>query len=292
MGLNYSLLNFMLHTKLLSVGDRSGNKKLLEIGKLKNSMSKDEKQLLSKKYHFPVDILNSDTATIYRYFGFETPHSLDADSFEGSNLIMNLNKLPSLTPYSEYFDLIIDGGTSEHVYNPIIAMANYFNLLKTSGNLVQFLPMNNYIDHGLYQFSPTFFWSLESSEIKIENYHLNYRGRHKHHYLDGLNDSVKAHFDGLYDGAGIPNLFRFTGDSIVNLVNWKKMSNLNCETLIFESNQEIYKKKWEGVSPINVNTKVPSYIKKLLPIIYKTKFSIVKYFLSKILIKANFKEYN
>jgi hypothetical protein len=47
MGLNFALLNFLLHTETSQKSSDSTDKRILEIGRLKNSMSKKQQILLS-----------------------------------------------------------------------------------------------------------------------------------------------------------------------------------------------------------------------------------------------------
>jgi hypothetical protein len=107
-----------------------------------------------------------------------------------------------------------------------------------------------------------------------------------------LEPSVKKHYHGLYDGAGVPNLFRFTSFSIVNLVNWQKNSKISNEEFIFESNQEVYRKMWTGTETRDRDINAPLYLRKLLPVIYNSRNSSIKYFLAKIIIKLNMKKYS
>jgi hypothetical protein len=56
------------------------------------------------------------------------------------------------------FDLILDSGSLEHVYNCQQAIFNYMKMCKIGGSLVLVLPTNNQMGHGFYQFSPEFFY--------------------------------------------------------------------------------------------------------------------------------------
>jgi len=287
MGLNFALLNFLIHSETFQKPSGSTDKRILEIGRLKNSMSKKQKKLISRKYSIPYEVVNSDPHAIYRYFGFKTINTLDIDNFEGADVIVNLNLIPERNKYFEYFDLVIDGGTSEHIYNPLIALANYFSLLSKDGHLIQFVPVHNYIDHGLYQFSPTFFWSINTKSIQLDKFHLSYRHKKQNRYFDGLDDLVKAHLFKLYDGSAMVNLFRFTSKTVVGLTKWSKKDNLDLVEFIFNSNQEIYRKKWnndEILFKLSFNHKI---LRFFISFVYKSNFTLFKYFFARIILRLN-----
>lgn len=94
-----------------------------------------------------------------RLLGAAEVMSCDASAYEGAELIHDLNQ-PLPPPWCEQFDLVLDGGTLEHVFNLPTALANCMKLVKPGGRLVFFTPANNYCGHGFYQFSPELFWRV------------------------------------------------------------------------------------------------------------------------------------
>jgi hypothetical protein len=78
--------------------------------------------------------------------------------------------------------LVFDGGTMEHVFHVPNYLANVHKLLKVGGYVIHQSPSNNYVDHGFYQFSPTFFadYYLENKyrlvEIKFVRHSRNVEG--------------------------------------------------------------------------------------------------------------------
>jgi SAM-dependent methyltransferase len=65
---------------------------------------------------------------------------------------------PLAPKFFNSFDAIYDGGTLEHVFDVPRALANIHSLLKVGGRVMHASPVSNYVDHGLYCFSPTLFW--------------------------------------------------------------------------------------------------------------------------------------
>lgn len=93
---------------------------------------------------------------LFRILGFTKVDSLDVNEYEGANLIADLN-LPISHVSLESYDLVYDGGTSEHVFNQLELLANVHKLLKIGGIVVHNTPANNFLDHGYVQPSPNFY---------------------------------------------------------------------------------------------------------------------------------------
>jgi len=101
--------------------------------------------------------------TFARALGAEKVLSMDASAYEGADLVHDLNQ-PVPAEWEERFDVVIDGGTLEHVFNFPAAIANCMKLVKTGGHLILFTPANNYFGHGFYQFSPELFYRVLTPE--------------------------------------------------------------------------------------------------------------------------------
>lgn len=93
--------------------------------------------------------------------------ALDNSEFEGAALIHDLNT-PITSNLYEQFDVVLDGGLLEHVFNFPVAIANCMKMVKTGGRLFIFAPANNMFGHGFYQFSPELFYRVLSSDYGFE----------------------------------------------------------------------------------------------------------------------------
>lgn len=93
------------------------------------------------------------TETFFKSLGAETVDSLDISDFEGAGLIHDLNA-PIPDDLSERYDLIYDGGTTEHIFDVATCMDNLNSLLAPNGVLAACAPGNNWFAHGFYQFGP------------------------------------------------------------------------------------------------------------------------------------------
>ncbi|MEM6480699.1 MAG: class I SAM-dependent methyltransferase [Pseudomonadota bacterium] len=87
--------------------------------------------------------------------GFGDVETMDFSDYEGATIIHDLNRLPP-PELEEQFDLIIDGGTTEHVFNIPFALEGLYRMLRPGGRLLSINGMNGWYNHGIYQFTPEF----------------------------------------------------------------------------------------------------------------------------------------
>jgi hypothetical protein len=75
----------------------------------------------------------------------------------GSRYQFDLN-LP--VPIDQQFDLLINIGTAEHIFNVFQFFKTAHERTKTNGLMLHSAPFNGWPDHGFYNFQPTFFFDL------------------------------------------------------------------------------------------------------------------------------------
>lgn len=110
----------------------------------------------------PGDLEVTD-AQLFEVLGFSELVRSDASSYEGANIIFDLNNGDGPpAPHAGRFDCVIDGGTMEHVFHVPNALKNIFEFAKVGGRIVHMSPTSNYADHGFYSFSPTLFYDYYS----------------------------------------------------------------------------------------------------------------------------------
>ena len=112
------------------------------------------------------NLLTSKSFTTEDYFksvGFKEYKSIDINGAYNS-LQFDLNKNISETyNYNEKYDLVINNGTGEHVFNQYALFLNFHNLTKLNGIMLNILPFIDWINHGFYNFNPIFFADLAAS---------------------------------------------------------------------------------------------------------------------------------
>lgn len=107
--------------------------------------------------------LKSETYSefFFQSLGAASINSMDFSSYESATIIHNLN-MPIDKQFENKFDFVLDSGSLEHIFNCQEALYNYMKMCKLGGDLVLVLPTNNQLGHGLYQFSPEFFFRILS----------------------------------------------------------------------------------------------------------------------------------
>lgn len=96
-----------------------------------------------------------DAIRFFATLGFERCLALDISSYEGAEIVHDLNRADPPAQYHGCADLVFDAGTLEHVFHLPNALAALHQLLRVDGLVVHALPSNGYLDHGFYQVSPT-----------------------------------------------------------------------------------------------------------------------------------------
>ncbi|WP_119080423.1 class I SAM-dependent methyltransferase [Chitinophaga alhagiae] len=166
MGFDISAINFLFHTRKKDVPFT----KTLMLGR--QSYQLDEFAFRKcfvqngRQAATATALLQEDGAYVepfLRYLGAETVHSMDASSYENATLIHDLNQ-PIPAEWRQQYDLVIDTGTLEHVFNFPVAIANAMQLVAAGGHYISITPANNYFGHGFYQFSPELLYRVLSPE--------------------------------------------------------------------------------------------------------------------------------
>lgn len=97
--------------------------------------------------------------SLFRLLGFSTVESVDYFANEHPTHVLNLNR-PLPAEFTDRYDLVYDGGTLEHCFNAPQVMANAVAALRQGGTVIHHVPLNNWVNHGFYQFSPCLFFDF------------------------------------------------------------------------------------------------------------------------------------
>lgn len=101
-------------------------------------------------------------ATFFQMLGIDEYWDLDVSDYEKARIIHDLNfTIPA--DFHDKYNLIVDGGTIEHVFDIHRAIENIIRMCKVSGWVIHINPASNFLDHGFYSFSPTFFYDVYSA---------------------------------------------------------------------------------------------------------------------------------
>lgn len=144
--------------------------------------------------------------------GFQQSETMDYSDFEEADHLFDLNSDTLPEELMDRFDVIIDGGTIEHVFHVPNALKNVHKMLKVGGRIIHVVPSSNYLDHGFYSFSPTLFcdyyWANQYGIDRLQVFrHENKPGLHLlelaelpfeiYEYVPGCLDKIA--FGGLDD---------------------------------------------------------------------------------------------
>jgi SAM-dependent methyltransferase len=97
-----------------------------------------------------------DFRRIVRMLGLGETHILDVSPYQDADIIADLNE-PMPPELLGRFGLILDGGTMEHVFDIRQGMKNTADMLRPGGRALHITPVNNYVNHGFVQVSPTLY---------------------------------------------------------------------------------------------------------------------------------------
>lgn len=105
------------------------------------------------------DYLQDDgyAETFLQKIGYPAFQSMDISGYEGCDVTHDLNQ-PVPKALHGAFDVIIDGGTLEHVYNVPAALDNVYAMLAPGGVFISVNGLTGWAGHGFYQFGPELAW--------------------------------------------------------------------------------------------------------------------------------------
>ena len=105
---------------------------------------------------------NTSDVAVFELLGASEVLALDYTALEGADVVHDLN-LPVPKELHERFDLLLDPGTIEHVFDVRQVMMNIARMVRPGGRVIHMSPSSNHVNHGFYQFSPTFFYDYYST---------------------------------------------------------------------------------------------------------------------------------
>lgn len=203
--------------------------------------------------------------TFFEFIGINKKNYYDIDkfAFDKPRIIHDL-QYPMNQKYHNFFNLIIDSGTLEHIFDIRSVMENIVKITKPGGYVLQFIPAQNFLNHGFYQFSPTFFYDFyESNGFQVaESYIIEIKGNvDRYHYYHQKKD--------------YPGLFFNPYSRLVNCFLVLKKSNVKKITLpdqyyykMLAKNPKIVKKDFNRTN----FDKLISFFRATVPIKYHGVF--------------------
>ncbi len=93
----------------------------------------------------------------FALLGAKEIFAIDVSDFEGANILHDMNQ-PLPNSLISSFDLVLDGGTLEHIFDLPTALRNTTRMVRPNGRFISLTQANNFCGHGFYQFSPELFY--------------------------------------------------------------------------------------------------------------------------------------
>jgi SAM-dependent methyltransferase len=103
----------------------------------------------------------------FRLLGAKEIVTIDVSDYEGAQISHDMN-LPIPENLASSFDLLLDGGTLEHIFQFPTALQNAARMVKPNGRFISITMANNFCGHGFYQFSPEVFYRFLCPENGYE----------------------------------------------------------------------------------------------------------------------------
>ncbi|HKY31128.1 MAG TPA: methyltransferase domain-containing protein [Candidatus Polarisedimenticolia bacterium] len=99
----------------------------------------------------------------YKALGFRSYEAIDINSRYGS-MVMDLNQdLDRRYGFTRQYELVVNTGTSEHVFNQAAFLRNAHNLSAPGGLMLHIVPFTGYTNHGFYNYQPNIFFDLAAA---------------------------------------------------------------------------------------------------------------------------------
>ncbi len=107
--------------------------------------------------------------SLYELLGFDHSTRIDHSDYEAAEVRLNLNDAETPPHLQNRFDMLLDSGTVEHIFELPHALAHCLRMTRIGGRIVHLTPSSNSINHGFYSVSPTLyadFYSASGCEIE------------------------------------------------------------------------------------------------------------------------------
>ena len=141
---------------------------VITLGHQRSYISAGLQNRISRELGVSKDIFLQDYSDDFlKSIGVEALEILDVSDYENATIIHDLNT-PIPDSLREKFTLVVDIGTSEHVFNVTQSFENLRQLCAHQGHVLMVNPANNWLGHGFYQFSPELFFRAFDKEFGFE----------------------------------------------------------------------------------------------------------------------------
>ncbi len=185
----------------------------------RNALNKFLRSFPNEIKEFPQEV-ELDGKNLFKHLGYESFLVLDVHKDTDVDIVWDLNNSNNLPhEYLNYFDLLIDPGTLQHVFDIRSCLDCITKLTKINGYIYHISPGNNYMDHGFYQISPTLFQDYYyENQFKLVSLSIQADKRIK---------ELIPYTENVYRNKQLQNKFRNNKKVKVHQIVQKKVSSEN-----------------------------------------------------------------
>src|SRR5690242_16243966 len=194
-------------------------------------------------------------------FRFEDVTSIDYSSYEGATITQDIGA-PLRPGLAGQFDLAVDGGTLEHIFNFPVAVANLMRLVRPSGAVYTQSPCNSLAGHGFYQFSPELMYRVFSAQNGFE---ISFVRIAVAQYLS-VEQTTNHHVYDVVDPAKYGRRVMLASENPVVMM-CLAVKRADVEPFTQPVLQSDYVEKWSGAAaaPLNWKGQLVEHIGKIIP---------------------------
>ncbi|MDA1158106.1 MAG: class I SAM-dependent methyltransferase [Planctomycetota bacterium] len=111
--------------------------------------------------------------SLYQLLGFQQSIRIDCSEYEAPDELLDLNQSETPSHLVEAFDVILDSGTIEHIFDVPAALRHCSRMLRPGGRVIHITPTANCVDHGFYSISPTLYADYyKASRFQIDRLYV------------------------------------------------------------------------------------------------------------------------
>ncbi len=108
--------------------------------------------------------------SLFQLLGFSECVRIDNSDYEGADKILDLNVKETPNDLIDSFDVVLDCGTVEHVFDVNASLSHCLRMTRPGGCIIHLSPSSNAVNHGFYSISPTLyqdFYSASGCEVEM-----------------------------------------------------------------------------------------------------------------------------
>lgn len=138
---------------------------LIDINEIIKSLEVNKKTVSQEQINNLTKLqnINFSTRDFFLSLNYEDYSSIDINGeLDSYRLDLNYDIIQE-NNFQNKYDLVINNGTGEHVFNQFSFFKNFHNLTKKNGLMLNILPFIDWINHGFYNFNPIIFADMAAS---------------------------------------------------------------------------------------------------------------------------------